>query len=300
MRAWVDKFGRDWKLRAQQTKPRLLSLCDNQPDEIDGRYFYFDTMGTTDPVPKESFAEDTPDISVGSERRQSSWSPYHWGKKYDEDQVARLIGDPKPKHQMQSVMGFNRLWDKTIIAAAYSNVNVVASDGTNSVTSTALPSAQAITESGTNGLTIAKLNSIRELFDNAEVEESQMGPDGQIIPGRETRALIVNSRQISNLISDTSIGSSLYNEAKALYEGRITVFMGFSFIRSTFLPIASQKRKIIALAKGAIGVPPISEPTVKGAELPSKSFAFQLYLKIRVGAVRMEDVRVVTCECYEA
>lgn len=300
LRAWLDKFGRDWKLRAQQTKPRLLSLCESQPDEIDGRYFYFDVMGNTDPVLKQSFAEDTPDISVGNERRQSSWAAYHWGKKYDEDQLKRLIGDPKPKHQQLAVAGFNRLWDRQIIAAATGNVNVVATDGTSSVTPTALPSAQVLTEAGTNGLTIAKLNAIRELFDNAEVDESVMGDNGQVLPGMENRAIICNSRQISNLLSDDKIGSSLYNQAKALFEGRVSVFMGFSFIRTTQLSIASQKRKVIALAKGAIGVPPIQEPTVKGQELGTKSFAFQLYLKNRLGAVRIEDVRVVTQECYEA
>ncbi len=300
LKAWLDKFARDWKLRAQQKRARLTRLCDNDPDSTDQRYFYFDTMGTTDPVPKQSFAEDTPDISVGSERRQAGWAPWHWGKKYDDDQLAKLIADPKPKHQMNAVAGFNRKWDATIIAAAYGNVNVVATDGSSTVTATALPSSQVKTESGTNGLTIAKLNAIREMFDNAEVDESEMDQNGQVIPGMENRAIICNSRQISDLINDDKIGSSLFNQAKALYEGKISVFMGFSFIRTTQLPIASNKRKVIALAKGAIGIPPVQDPTVKGQELGTKSFAFQLYLKSRLGAVRIEDVRVVTQECYEA
>lgn len=296
--AWRDKYARDFKLRAQQTRSRLTDICDAEPELVDGRYFYFDTMGTTSPVPKQSLAGPTPDISMSDERRRGTRAPWHWGKLYDDDQIDRLIAHPKPKQQQNAVAGFNRQQDAVIIAASINPVIVI--NGAGAEVSTPLPASQVKTEGGTNGLTIAKLLTMREMYDDAEVDESEFDMNGQLVPGRDSRNLIVGSRQISDLLNDTKISSADFNTVKALQAGAIAGFMGFRFTRLGTLPKAGNMRKVIGLAKGAIGMLPAVEPTVELAKRADKSFAWQLYLKRNMGAVRIEDVRVITQECYEA
>lgn len=298
LRAWKDTYARDWKLRAQQKASRLLKVTDRMPEDTDERYFYFDTMGNTAPVPKQTFAENTPDISVGSERRRGSWQPYHWGKLYDKHQTKKLIADPKPKHQMNAINGFHRQLDDIIIAAAMNPVIVL--DTSDAGVSTPLPAAQIKTEGGTNGLTLAKLHEMREMFDNAEVDESHFTENGQIIEGEAHRSIVCSSRQITDLLNDNKVGSADFNTVKALAAGAIQGFMGFQFIRSGRLYKASNKRTVLALAEGAIGVPPISEPEVNFDIRADKSRAGQLYLDTVYGGIRIEDVRVITYECYEA
>lgn len=297
LRAWKDTYARDWRLRAQQKVSRLLQICDRMPDNTDERYFYFDTMGLTTPEPKTSYGQNTPDISVGSERRRGSWQPYHWGKLYDKHQAKKLIADPKPKHQMNAVAGFHRVLDDIIYAAC--DANVIVLDTSDAGVSTALPAAQIKTEAGTDGLTLTKLHTMREMFDDAEVDESEFGPNGQLV-GDPNRNIICSSRQITNLLNDNKIGSSDFNTVKALAAGAIEGFMGFRFIRSSRLTKTGNMRKIVALAKGAIGVPPIGEPEVNLDIRADKSRATQLYLDNVYGAIRVEDVRVITYECYEA
>lgn len=298
LRAWQDTYARDWRLRAQQRESRLLQLTDRMPESTDERYFYFDTMGNTAPEPKTSYGQNTPDISVGSERRRGSWAPYHWGKLYDKHQAKKLIADPKPKHQQNAVNGFHRTLDDIIIASVSANVIVL--DTTDAGVSTALPSSQIMTESGTGGLTLAKLHTLRELFDNAEVDETMFDANGQITEGQANRGLVVSSRQVTDLLNDNKVGSADYNTVKALAAGAIQGFMGFHFIRSGRLTKAGNLRKILAICKGGIGVPPITDPEVDLAERKDKSRAMQLYLDTVYGGIRIEDVRVATMECYEA
>lgn len=297
LRAWKDTYARDWRLRAQQTKSRIAAVCDNEPESTDERYFYFDTMGTTGPEPKVGYAPNTPDVSVASERRRGSWQPWHWGKLYDKHQTKKLIADPKPKHQMNAIAGFNRTLDDIIIAACAADVIVL--DTTDTGVATALPSAQIKTEAGTAGLTLAKLHTMREMFDDAEVDEIEMDPNGQIV-GEPSRNIICSSRQITNLLDDAKVGSSDYNTVKALAAGAIHGFAGFRFIRSARLTKSGNMRKIITLAKGAMGITPVKSPEVSFDIRADKSRAGQLYLDNEYGAIRIEDVRVITTECYEA
>ena len=125
--------------------------------------------------------------------------------------------------------------DDEIIAAATGN----AFTGATGSTSTALGSGQAITESGTDGLTIAKLRTAKEKFDLASVDPS--------LP--RFLFLVVGPRQVSDLLGTTSVTSSDFNTVKALVNGEVDTFMGFKFITSTRLAIASSKR-LCALVLG--------------------------------------------------
>jgi len=111
--------------------------------------------------------------------------------------------------------------------------------------STSLTVANSIGGSNTN-MNIAKLREAKRLMDKNNVP-----PDG--------RNIIIHGNGLANLLSETSVTSSDFNSVKALVQGEINTYLGFTFHvlgdRSEGgLPIdASLDRTCYAFHKDAIG-----------------------------------------------
>ena len=81
--------------------------------------------------------------------------------------------------------------------------------------STSLTVANSIGGSTTN-MNVAKLREAKRLLDKGNVP-----PDG--------RHIIIHANGLSNLLSETSVTSSDFNSVKALVQGDINTFLGFTF-----------------------------------------------------------------------
>lgn len=81
--------------------------------------------------------------------------------------------------------------------------------------STSLTVANSIGGSTTN-MNIAKLREAKRLLDKGNVP-----PDG--------RHIIIHANGLSNLLSETSVTSSDFNSVKALVQGEINTYLGFTF-----------------------------------------------------------------------
>ena len=174
--------------------------------------------------------------------------------------------------------------DDEIISA----VSGTAFSGETGSTSVVLPAAQKITESGTAGLTIDKLREAKEKFDSASVDPS--------IP----RYIVVGPKQISDLLGTTQVTSSDFNTVKALANGEINSFLGFNFITSNRLSIASNKRLCLAFAMDGIKLALGQDIMTRIDERSDKGYATQVYVCMTMGATRMEEEKVVTVEAHEA
>jgi len=181
-------------------------------------------------------------------------------------------------------MAMGRAMDDVVISAATGT----AFTGETGSTSTVLPSAQKITESGTNGLTIAKLRTAKEKFDLASVDPSI------------ARFIVVSPRQITDLLGTTEVTSSDFNTVKALANGEINSFLGFNFIVSNRLSIASSKRSCIAFAQDGITLAVGKDVNARIDERADKSYATQVYYCMSIGATRMEEEKVVEVQAHEA
>ena len=181
-------------------------------------------------------------------------------------------------------MAMGRAMDDVIITAALGT----AFTGETGSDSQSLPSAQIITESGTNGLTIDKLRTTKEKFDLASVDPSIQ------------RYMIVSPRQVTDLLGTTSVTSSDFNTVKALVQGEVDSFMGFKFITSNRLSIASSKRKCIAFASDGIALGVGKDVSARIDERADKSYATQVYYCMSIGATRMEEEKVVEVQAHEA
>jgi hypothetical protein len=111
--------------------------------------------------------------------------------------------------------------------------------------STTATVANSIGGSNTN-LNLAKLRDAKRLLDKNNVP-----PEG--------RHIVIHANSLSNLLSETSVTSSDFNTVKALVQGELNTFLGFTFHvlgdrAEGGLPIdGSSDRKVFAFHQQAIG-----------------------------------------------
>ena len=209
---------------------------------------------------------------------------YEYADLIDNQDKIRTLIDPSSSYAQAAAFALGRAQDDEIIAAA----SGTAFTGETGSTSTALPAGQQITESGTDGLTIAKLRNAKEIMDSASVDPS--------IP----RYIVVGPKQISDLLGTTQITSSDFNTVKALANGEVNTFLGFNFIVSNRLSIASSKRLCLAYAMDGIKMAVGQDLMTRIDERSDKGYSTQIYVCQSIGATRMEESKVVTIQSHEA
>ena len=94
--------------------------------------------------------------------------------------------------------------------------------------------------------------------------------------------------------------SSDFNTVKALVNGEINQFLGFTFVTSNRLSIASSKRLCLAYAGDGIKLALGQDIMTRIDERSDKGYATQVYVCMTMGATRMEEEKVVTIEAHEA
>lgn len=288
--SFQDKFKRDYTLVAQQMKSRLVQYCDQEPDAVEARYFWFNYIGKVTPREKTSFAGPTPQMSPQHSRVRGSVVPYEWGDAFDEAQLRALVADPKSKHKMAAVAGFYRKQDSIIITAALGTRVSYNADGT--TTDNTLPAGQLVAH-GSAGMTFDKVRAAKLLFDAAEVDEGVPDP---------RRVMVHSAKQLSDLLAEAKATSSDYiGDITALRDGKITHWMGFDWVRSEQLPVnGSSHRRCFAMATNGVGVFMEPEPRVNIGKDAGSSFVERIMLDQNIGATRNEDVRVVEVPCAES
>jgi hypothetical protein len=111
--------------------------------------------------------------------------------------------------------------------------------------STGLTVANSIGGSNTN-LNMAKLRDAKRLLDKSNVP-----PEG--------RHIVIHANNLANLLSETAVTSSDFNSVKALVQGELNTFLGFTFHvigdrAEGGLPIdGSSDRKVFAFHQQAVG-----------------------------------------------
>ena len=209
---------------------------------------------------------------------------YEYADLIDNQDKIRTLIDPTSSYALAAAYALGRAQDDEIIAA----VSGTAFTGETGSTSTVLPSAQKITESGTAGMTIAKLRSAKEILDAASVDPS--------IP----RTIVVSPKQITDLLGTTEVTSSDFNSVKALANGEVNSFLGFNFIVSNRLSIASSKRLCLVYANDGMKMALGQDIMTRIDERSDKGYATQVYVCQSIGATRMEESKIVTIEAHEA
>lgn len=288
------EFGLQWEHQCQQKISKLKDIVI--VDKVSGKEKTGNKIGPVEMTPVVVRAGDTNITDTPLEKRWLRPYPHEKADLFDEWDKENLgeIALPDSEVIQAHAMAYARALDRTIIAAA-TGTAYNGETGTNPVS---LPSGQKIAvnhvESGTpvsSGLTIAKLRTAKYIFDDNDIDDD------------EPKVIVVSARQLQDLLRTTEVTSADYNTVKALVNGTINEFLGFTFKRVSkdFFEYdqGSDVRKIVAFAKTGIHLSD-SGRNVHVDVRADKSHALQIRTVASIGAARWDEKKVVEIACDES
>lgn len=277
--AFAQQFADNFRHVAQQTKSRYEPYCLMEPN-ITGISKTINRLGQRTAQRRLVRHSDTPLNDQPHSTRFIDLFDWEDGDMLDDQDKIRMLVDPKSDYVKALVNGLNRAKDDVFIAAALGNARATTGN-------VALIAGQKIANGGT-GLTKAKLIQAKQLFRQNEADE-YVGEELYITYG---------SKQLNDILSDTTLTSNDFNSLRMLQEGNInSKWLGYTWIPSERLPLAAGIRSCFAWAKSGICFGFAENIVTKVGEDPSKSFNTRIYGKMSLGAVRVEEEKVVQIDC---
>ena len=281
-KAFVEQYSSNIQMLSQQKGSLLRDKV--RLESVTGKNAFFDQIGSVTATVRSTRHSDTPQADTPHSRRRVSLVDYEFADLVDDLDKVRMLVDPTSSYAQAAAYAMGRAMDDAIITAATGSADTGVAGGT----SVALPAGQIIAEAGTTGMTIAKLREAKEIIDLADVDPS--------LP----RHIIVSPKQISDLLGTTEVTSSDFNSVKALAQGDVNSFLGFNFVVSNRLAVASSIRDCIAFVGDGIALAVGKDSTARIDERADKGYATQVYYSAAFGATRMEEEKVVKIQAYEA
>lgn len=287
--ALVQTYKSNIEVQFQQRGSRLRSHCreESQNAEFD----FYDRIGPTDAIEVTNRHGDTPLVSTPHDRRRVALRDFDWADLIDKKDKLRMLADPQSAYTVNAVYALGRKMDDVIIEAS-TGTAYTGKTGSSTVT---FPAAQEVAvnyvESGTaanSNLTIAKLRRVRTVLGLAEADM-----DG------EPLVAVVSPEQIQALLRTTEVTSSDYNSVKALVAGDINTFMGFTFVRSNRLTVASNIRDCLFWAKQGMLIAVAQDIMVDVGPRRDKRNSIQIYVSASFGSSRMWEEKVIRVKCDE-
>lgn len=281
--AMAVQYSANFHTLGQQMVSRLEALSRVERGIV-GSSKSVERIGATEAYDIVSRHGDTQYVNTPHSRRWIDLADKGWADLVDELDKIKMLADPTSPYLKMGVAALNRKKDAILYAAARGTART--GSGTQ-----ALPSAQKIAAASA-GLTVAKLLAAKEILDAAEIdaEDTGMSADGQSTP---MRTVITNTAGISDLLNTTEVKSSDYNTVKALAQGKMSDFLGFRFVRYERLATSSTTKFAVAYGRNSVCLG-IGQDIVSSIDkMPGKNMAVQVYARMSLGAVRVEDEGVV-------
>lgn len=295
--AFIESYRSTVRMLAQQQSSRLRKYV--QFENTTGKKHFFEQIGSIEVNEVTTQFQDSPTNTVPHYRRACLVGDFDAGTFMDGFDATKMLIDPKAGYVKAMHSGFGRKIDALIIAAATGS----ALTGSAGTTSTVLPSSQKVavtlghaTGVTNAGLTVEKLKAARSIFAKNEVLDEENMTEG------DAPILVVSQQQIDDLLEDERLTSSDYAAAKALVEGKITYFMGFQFVRTELLSLATSTdiRTCFAFIKSGIGLCVNDDVKTKISERADKSYNWYAYMQMSMGAARLEEEKVVEIPCDQS
>jgi len=282
--AFVQQYSANVQMLSQQMGSRLRDAV--RVENVVGKNAFIDQIGSATAALRTSRHADTPQMDTPHDRRRLSLADYEYADLVDDQDKVRMLIDPTSSYARAAAAAMGRAMDDVIITAATGTANTgETGSGSASLDATANSVGSA---SSNDGLTLAKLREAKRKMDLNDVDPS--------IP----RYIAVGPKQIEDLLGDTTVTSSDFNTVKALVQGELDTFMGFRFIMSNRLSVDSNDiRKCFAWAEDGLTLGVGKDISARIDERADKGYATQVYYCMSIGAVRMEEDKVVQIFCDE-
>lgn len=287
------EFSTNWEHLVQQKLSKLREFLSI--DSVRGKEKKYNQIAAVEMTQITTRAGETNVSDTEMAHRWIRPLEYEKADLLDEWDAEKLgeIALPQSELVTNHARAYARAIDKIALASAVGT----AATGSTGSTNTALPSGQKVAvdfvESGAtanSGLTIAKLRQAKFILDDNNVDED------------DTRVIACSAKQIQDLLRTTEVTNVDYNTVKALVSGQIDTFMGFRFrvVDKGFFTYdgATGIRKIVAYAKSGLKLADSGRKVYVDVR-PDRSHSLQIRTTARIGAVRMEEAKVVEIACDE-
>ena len=280
----MQQYSANVQMLSQQMGSRLRDAVNIE--NVVGKNAFIDQIGKATAQLRTSRHGDTPQLDTPHARRRVSLASYEYADLIDDQDKVRMLIDPTSQYASAAAAAMGRAMDDVIIAAA---LGTASTGETGSGSATLDSTANMVGSSSSNdGLTIAKLLEAKRKMDLNDVDPS--------IP----RYIAVGPKQIEDLLGTTQVTSSDFNTVKALAQGDINTFLGFEFIMTNRLDVDTNDiRSCFAWAEDGITLGIGKDVSARIDERADKGYATQVYYCMDIGAVRMEESKVVKIFCDE-
>ena len=279
--AFVQQFSANFYHLSQQMESRFQGAVRVEAGIV-GESKKINRIGSTAAQKKTTRHGDTPLIETPHSTRWIDLDDYEWADLVDELDKKKMLTDPTSDYLKAGVAAMNRSKDDVIYSAARGSART--SSGT-----TALPAGQKVAV-GAAGLTKAKIIQTKKLFRANEADEEN-GEELYFAYGAE---------QMEDLMNDTTLTSADYLAVQMLQEGNVgKKWMGFKWVPSERMYKSGNDRYCVAWAKSGMALGVGAEVMTRVTERADKSYALQPYARMSIGAVRVEEAKVVEIACQE-
>ena len=266
---FIKAYGRAVDTLAQQQGSRLRNTVDVDSDVVGTRKFY-DQIGITTAQTPTSRHADSPLISTPHTKRVLDLVEKEVGDLIDDFDMVKTLNDPTNDYVRLFGYALGRSIDSEIIRAARAT-SVTGPDGLGTAT---YPAGQTIAAGGT-GLTFDKLNQARALL-----RASEAIMDGESI------TCVTSSEGIQSLLTESVVQSIDTNTVRALVNGEVTTFMGFTFVQTELIDgLGTATARTLVYPRSAIKLGIGKEITHEiDPKRSDKRFSTYVYSCMRIGA----------------
>jgi hypothetical protein len=288
--ALVQAYRANIDLKFQQMGSRFRGAVRNERQAAE--FEFYDRIGPVDAIEVTSRHADTPLVSTPHDRRRVGLRDFDWADLIDNKDKLRMLADPTSSYVTNAVYAMGRAQDDVILQAAVGTAYTGKTGSTSVTFASASEIAVNYVESGTaanSNLTIGKLRYARYLMDKSEVTTE----------GQYDLFIAVDPAQIQSLLRTTEVTNADYNTIKALVNGQIDTYMGFKFIKSNRLTVASSIRSCLAWERQGLLLATGMEIKVDVGPRRDKRNSIQVYVCGSFGATRMWEEKVLRVKCDE-
>lgn len=277
--SYINQFSDNIHNLLEQKSSKLRGIFPEE--EKHGEKHFFDRLGSLEATEVIGRLEETELLDPAHSRRMATVKLYGASTYLDNIDKIKMLIDPTSEYAMKLAAAHGRNFDKVVFAALYGTA-ATGKEGSGTQT---LPSAQKIAH-GSAGLTTAKLHSGLKILQAAEVDLAFT----EIF-------LATDAEGINDLFTDTTnqLTSFDFQAGKPISTGELPSFRGVKIIHSELIPdltVGSEARALM-FTRDAVRIAIGKQLEVKMAERPDLNFMAQISTYMALGAVRIEDQRVV-------
>ena len=283
--AFVEQYRGNVEHLVQQKGSRLREAVS--VETVVGKNAFFEQVGSTAAQQRTSRHSDTPRMDTPHARRRVSLIDFDWADLIDDEDRVRMLIDPQSPYASAAAWAMGRAMDEQIVAAADGTAYTGVAGGTSTSydSSNTVDVQVGISPAADTGLNVGKLRAAKQILDANEAEDGD-------------RYMIINAKQLQNLLGQTEVTSSDFATVKSLVNGEVDSFMGFTFIRTELIGTDSNSdHKVLFWQKAGMKLAIGAEPSIKISERADKNHATQVFASMAIGATRMQEKLVGYIEC---